>query len=144
MVDIVVLPMRLQIPPAPTVHALTSPLGFSCSVQCLCTSTSVLVRFWQSLSGDSYIRLLSASTSWHPQYSLGFMSACGIDPPGFWIVFPSVSAPLFVLVCHLDRSNSGLNFWRWVGGHIPQPGGQCLISGYGHDRLSLPFVGCFG
>ena len=28
-------------------------------------STSVLVRLWQSLSGDGYIRLLSASTSWH-------------------------------------------------------------------------------
>jgi hypothetical protein len=29
-------------------------------------STSVFVRLWQSLSGDSHIRLLSASTSWHP------------------------------------------------------------------------------
>jgi hypothetical protein len=26
-----------------------------------------LVRIWQSLSGDSYIKLLSASTSWHQQ-----------------------------------------------------------------------------
>jgi hypothetical protein len=26
-----------------------------------------LVRIWQSLSGDSYIRLLLASTSWHLQ-----------------------------------------------------------------------------
>jgi hypothetical protein len=31
------------------------------------TFTSVFVRLWQSFSGDSYIRLLSASTSWHPQ-----------------------------------------------------------------------------
>jgi hypothetical protein len=29
--------------------------------------TSVFVRLWQSLSGDSHIRLPSASTSWHPQ-----------------------------------------------------------------------------
>jgi hypothetical protein len=29
-------------------------------------SASVLVRFWQNLSGDSYIRLLSGSTSWQP------------------------------------------------------------------------------
>jgi hypothetical protein len=30
-------------------------------------SASVLVRLWQSLSGDSCIRLLSASTSWDQQ-----------------------------------------------------------------------------
>jgi hypothetical protein len=30
-------------------------------------SASVFVRLWQSLSGDSYIRILSACTSWHPQ-----------------------------------------------------------------------------
>ena len=29
--------------------------------------TTVFVWLWQSLSGDRYIRLLSASTSWHPQ-----------------------------------------------------------------------------
>ena len=35
MVDIVVLPMRLQTSSAPKVLALTSPLGSLCSVQCL-------------------------------------------------------------------------------------------------------------
>jgi hypothetical protein len=30
-------------------------------------STSVFVRHWQSFSGDSYIRLLSASSCWHLQ-----------------------------------------------------------------------------
>jgi hypothetical protein len=34
---------------------------------CLKASTSVFLRLWQSLSGDSYISLLSAITSWHPQ-----------------------------------------------------------------------------
>jgi len=34
-------------------------------------SVSVLVRLCQSLSEDSYIRFLSASTSWHQQYCLG-------------------------------------------------------------------------
>jgi hypothetical protein len=33
----------------------------------LWASASVFVRLWQSLSGDSYNRILSASTSWHPQ-----------------------------------------------------------------------------
>jgi hypothetical protein len=30
-------------------------------------SASVFVRLWKNLSGDSYIRLLSACTSWHQQ-----------------------------------------------------------------------------
>jgi hypothetical protein len=42
----------------------------------------------------------------------------------FWMAFPSVSAPLFVPVFVLDRSNSGLKFWRWVGGPISQVGGH--------------------
>jgi len=33
----------------------------------LSASTSVLVRLWKSLSGDSYTSLLSASISWHKQ-----------------------------------------------------------------------------
>ena len=35
---------------------------------------------WQSLSEDSYIRLLSASTCWHPQYCLGLVVVYGMDP----------------------------------------------------------------
>jgi hypothetical protein len=31
----------------------------------LCALSSVLVRLWHSVSGDSYTRFLSASTSWH-------------------------------------------------------------------------------
>jgi hypothetical protein len=33
----------------------------------LVASISVFVRLWHSLSGESYNRLLSTSTSWHPQ-----------------------------------------------------------------------------
>ena len=33
----------------------------------LWASASVFVKLWQDLSGESCIRLLSASTSWHPQ-----------------------------------------------------------------------------
>jgi hypothetical protein len=43
------------------------------------TSTSVFFRFWQSLSWDSYIRLLSACTSWHPQYYLVLVTVFGMD-----------------------------------------------------------------
>jgi hypothetical protein len=44
------------------------------------TSISVFVRHWQSLSGDSYIRILSSSTCWHPQYCLGLVTVYGMDP----------------------------------------------------------------
>jgi hypothetical protein len=56
-------------------------------------------------------------------------------------VFPSVSVPLFVPVFLLDRSNSELKIWRWVGGPIPPHAGRCLTSGYGLNRFSLPYVG---
>jgi hypothetical protein len=62
------------------------------------------------------------------------------------MVFPSVSAPLFVLAFPLDRSNSGLKFLRWVGGPIPQLGGgggggwgtPCLSTLDGLYRFNLP------
>jgi hypothetical protein len=67
LVHIVVPPTGLQIPSAPCVLSLTPALRTLCSNGWLWASTSVFVRLWQSLSGDSYIRLLSASTCWHPQ-----------------------------------------------------------------------------
>ena len=61
LVDIVVLPMVLQTTSAPSVLSLT--LGpFAQFSGWVLASTS-----GRCLSGDSYIRLLSASTSWHPQ-----------------------------------------------------------------------------
>jgi hypothetical protein len=39
---------------------------------------SVFVR--HCLSGDSYIRLLSANTRWHLQYCLGLVTVDGMDP----------------------------------------------------------------
>jgi hypothetical protein len=69
LIDVVVLPMGLQIPSALPVLSLTPRLGSLCSIQWVgCEySASVFVRLWPNLSGDSYIRLLSASTSWHQQ-----------------------------------------------------------------------------
>jgi len=69
-VDIVVLPIGFPKHSAPSVLSLTPPLvSLSCahSVGWLKTSASILVRYWQNLSGDNYIRLLSASTYWHQQ-----------------------------------------------------------------------------
>jgi hypothetical protein len=47
-----------------------------------------------------------------------------MDPQvgSLWMAFPLVSAPHFVPVFPLDRSNSWLKIWRWVGGPISQLG----------------------
>jgi hypothetical protein len=58
-----------------------------------------------------------------------------------WIVFPSVSAPLFVSALSLDRSNSVLNILRWVNVPIPQPG-PYLTAEYGFYRF-FPFCRVF-
>ena len=39
-----------------------------------------------------------------------------------WMCFPSVTFSFFVPLFLLYKSNSGLNFWRWVGGPISQLG----------------------
>jgi hypothetical protein len=39
-----------------------------------------------------------------------------------WMTFPSVSAPHFAPIFPLDRCNSGLKIWKWVGGPIPETG----------------------
>jgi hypothetical protein len=41
-------------------------------------ATSIFVRLWQNLSGNSHIRLPSASTSWHPQQHPGLVTVYGI------------------------------------------------------------------
>jgi hypothetical protein len=53
---------------------------------------TVFVRLWQSLSVMSYIRLLSASTSWHKKECLGLMTVYGMDS---W-VGQFLDAPSFV------------------------------------------------
>jgi hypothetical protein len=68
LVDIAVFPMGLQTPLAPSVLSLTPPLGtLAKSNDWMGTSASVFVRLYQSLSGDSCNRLLSASSSWRLQ-----------------------------------------------------------------------------
>ena len=71
LVDIVVLPEGVQTPSAPSApQSFPYLLHWGPCAQsngCLQASASVFAKLWQSLSGDNYIRLLSASTSWHPQ-----------------------------------------------------------------------------
>jgi hypothetical protein len=47
----------------------------------------------------------------------------GLNPRwgSLWMTFSSVPAPLFVPAFPLDRGSSGLIFFNWVGGPIPQP-----------------------
>ena len=64
-IDIVVLPMGLQTPSNPSVLSLTPQLCHRApSNGWLQAFTFVFFKLRQSLSGDSYMRLMSASTSW--------------------------------------------------------------------------------
>jgi hypothetical protein len=62
--------MGLQIPSAPSVPSVTLPLGTpKLNPVVGCKLPPLFVSLWQSLSGDTHIRLLSENTSQHPQYS---------------------------------------------------------------------------
>jgi hypothetical protein len=66
LVHIVVLPMGLQSSSAPWVLYLDPSLWILCSVQWMAVSIYFCIcQSWQSLSGDSYIRPLSAGSCWH-------------------------------------------------------------------------------
>jgi hypothetical protein len=75
----------------------------------LWSSASVFVRLWQSLSGDSYIRLLSACISWHPQVS-GFGDCIWDGSPGGavsgWPFLPSLHFSIFNYAVFSIRSPS--------------------------------------
>jgi hypothetical protein len=138
-VGIAVLSMGLQTSSAFSVLPLTPHwCPHAQSNGWLQASTSVFVRLLKSLSGDSYIRLLSArigiSTNvWVWSLYMGWTMRWG----SLWMVFPLVSSPQFAHIFPLDRRNSGLKFLRWVGSPISQPGVmpnlfkwslQCLFS----------------
>jgi hypothetical protein len=67
LVHIVVSSMGLQTPSAPWVLYFFHWWPCVQSNGWLWASTSEFVRHWQSLTDNSCISLLSASTSWHPQ-----------------------------------------------------------------------------
>ena len=101
LVDIFVLPMGLQTPQL--LQSFLKLLHWGYHAQSngwLRTFTSVFVRLWQSLSENSYIRLLPATTSWHPQQCLSFVSIYGMISRwgSIWMAFISVSIPHFVSI----------------------------------------------
>ena len=101
LVHIVVPSMGLQTPSAPCILFLLLHWGpCTSSNGWLWASTSVLVRNWQSPSGDTYISLQSASSCWHLQYCLALVIIYGMDPRwgSLWMAMPSVPALNFVSV----------------------------------------------
>ena len=67
-IDNIAPSMGLQTPLAPSFPSPTPLLWTIMLSQMVgCEQTFVFVRFWQSLSGESHIRLPSASISWNPQ-----------------------------------------------------------------------------
>ena len=125
LVDIEVLTMWLKTPSAPSVLSLNLPLGTLCSVQwlvasiCLCTCQALAVPLRRQLYQAPISKhFLASASAWVWWLHMGWIPQWG----SLWTAFPSVSAPLFVSVFPLDRSNSELIFLRWVGGLIPQLG----------------------
>jgi hypothetical protein len=110
LVDVVVLPMGLQYPSAPSVLPLTPPLGSPCSVQWLAASISICIGqalpelLRRQLYQASVSKDFLSSTLWVWCLQMGWFIRWG----SLWMAFPSVSAPLFVLAFPLDKNISGL------------------------------------
>ena len=93
--------MGLQSPSAPWVFLWLLHWGpCAPSNGWLWASTSVFARHWQSFTGDSYIRLLSAGSCWHQPSVWIWLLFMGWIPKwgSLWMVIPSGSAPNFVSV----------------------------------------------
>jgi hypothetical protein len=104
-----------------------------------------LVRLLQSLSGNSYIRLILAkllgisNSDWAWWLHIALISRWD----RFLVAFPSVSAPFFVPIFHLDRNNFGVKIFEKGGWIHSSTRGLYLNSVYGLYRFSLHFVGYF-
>ena len=111
MVDIVVLPMELHTPSAPSVLSLTLPM-VGCEHPHLYLSGSGRASQETAISGSRQHGLLGIQNSvWVSSLYMGWIPRWG----SLWIAFSSVSVPHFVPVFSLDRSNSGLKFLAMSG-----------------------------
>jgi hypothetical protein len=112
LVDTVVLPMGLQAPSTLPVLALTPPLGPLCSVQWLAASIHIYIG--QALAEPIRRQLYQAPVSKHFLASaiVSGLGVCIWDGSPGGAAFPSVSAPLFVPVFPVDRSNFWLKFCK--------------------------------
>jgi hypothetical protein len=92
-----------------------------------------------AVSGSCQQALLGISNSvWVWCLHLGWIPSWS----SLWMAFPSVSAPLFVPVFSLERINSGLKIWRWVGDPIPQLGVHALSLDMVSTGSPSPLWGC--
>jgi hypothetical protein len=102
LVGIVVLPMGLQTPLAPSVLSLAPPLGTLCSVQWM--AASILLCICQALAEPLRRQLYQALLSKHFLAStiVSAFDDCLWDRSprwgSLWKAFPSVSAPYFVSI----------------------------------------------
>ena len=120
--------MPEKAPSAPLVLPLTLPLGSLCSVPWMFEKIHICTG--QDLAEPLRRQLYQVPVSKH-LLAAAIVSGFGVciwdGSPGravsgwpfLWSLLYS-----FFLVFLLDRSNSGLKFWRRVGCPIPQPGGH--------------------
>ena len=138
------LPMGMQTPWAPSGLAITSPLGYPCSVQCL--AVCIWICIGQALAEHLRRYLYQALVS---KCFLAIVSGFGVcrwdgsfGGGSLWMAFPSVSAPRFGPSFSLNRNNFVLTFLNWEGGPIPKPRTVPNLRIWSL-QLSLPFVGYF-
>jgi hypothetical protein len=123
LVDIVVLPMGLQNPSAPSVLALTSLLQSLCSLQPWCLAASVHICIGQALAGHGATP--SQGTDNQTFVSRPFLTSAIVPEFGVcrWdgSLGGAVSGWAFLqsLLHTFDRRNSRLIFLKWVGGLTP-------------------------
>ena len=102
MIDIVVLPMGLQSPSAPSVLSLTPPLGTPCSVQWLAARIHLFIC--KALAGTLRRQLYQAPFNKHFLASTivsGLGDYIWDESPGGtspWMIFPSISALHFISI----------------------------------------------
>ena len=80
LVDIVVLPVGLETPSDSSVLSLITLLGPVLSLVVGCEHPSLYLPGCGRASQETYNRLLSACTSWHPQSCLHLVTVYGMDP----------------------------------------------------------------
>ena len=109
---VAILPMELQIPSAPWVLLLDHWRPCAQSNGWLWASTSVFVRHWQSLSGDSYIRLQAwvwwLYMGWIPRWGNLQMVISWVSAPHF--LTPSMGI-LFTLLRRIEVPTLSSSFF---------------------------------
>ena len=112
MVFLVVLPMGLQTPSAPSILPVTPPFWSPCSVQWLVVNIHICIGQDQAQSLRRQLYQDPVSKHFLALAVVSGFGVCMLDEYLSGQSLNGLSAPLLVHVFPLDRCNSGLKLWR--------------------------------